>query len=221
MKEDKTMTSIDGYQLFARSDPIKSDCVSLDYGRFYPIEGSPDDASCFLLPNMLSGSDYSGSDYTQANYNAFLAAYGDLPGIYTVYGGLGTYAIAISLEAYQAGVDGNENYADMLAALHALEDYPIIDDEELYQVRQEWQDKEWDDWACSEYLAALECRFDLEFTDVSTEDVRQVFELTAGQANEYWESENSSSWIDVHRMADATEYANIQDWIDWLRSGSE
>lgn len=229
MKDEtnSTLTQIDGYEVFAYTGDYDPDSLSLSYGHMTPVQGNqswiPDDAPRFIMPDLLAGSDYSGSSYTLANYNSFLASYKDLPGIHQVYGGLGTYAVAIRLDTYQAALDGDDDddtYTDLLDTLRALEDYPVIDEEELYRVEQEWQDDSWDDWACDDYLSALASRWGLEFLDVDTGIVRQVFETTANGIGEYWESENSSGYIRVERVAAATDYSDIQEWIDWQWSES-
>lgn len=228
MKDEtnSTLTQIDGYEVFAYTGDYDPDSLSLYYGHMTPVQGNqahiPEDAPRFIMPHPLSGSDFAGSSYTRANYNSFLSSYGDLPGIHQVYGGHGTYAIVISLEAYQVALDGDDDdtYADMLDTLRALEDYPVIDEEEMSRVEQGWQDEAWDDWACNDYLKALSSVWGLEFLSVDTGVVRLVFEITADSIGEYWESEGSSCYIRVERVAAATDYSEIQEWIDWQWSES-
>jgi hypothetical protein len=180
------------------------------YEDFYLAKPS-DQGELYLMPELLSGSDYSGGSHTASNYRAFLKAYGDLPGIHAISGGHGTYAIAVALSTYRDNDEVRET-------LHALEDYPVMDDEDLSYLEQEWADETWENLACDEYLAALSKRFDVELLDVDTQEVREVFEEIASGINEYWESENASCRIDVDRVADATRYEDIQDWIDWIWS---
>ena len=54
----------------------------------------------FLTPDSLSGSDYCHSGSVEvSNHRVFLERYGKLPNVYDVYGGMGTFAIAIRLDS--------------------------------------------------------------------------------------------------------------------------
>ena len=59
----------------------------------------------FVLPAYLSGSDYSGGSVTVSNHRLFIEEFGELEGVHNVYGGYGSYGVAIRLDVWQAGAD--------------------------------------------------------------------------------------------------------------------
>jgi hypothetical protein len=58
----------------------------------------------FVLSGLLCGSDYSGSAVEVSNRRLFLDAFGELDGIHEVYGGHGSFGIAIRLDVWEAAL---------------------------------------------------------------------------------------------------------------------
>jgi hypothetical protein len=193
----------------------------------------------YILPDLLTGSDYSGSAVERSNYQTFLDAFGDLPGVHPVGGDFGSYGVAIHRKTYQlarrADADGLRDshhdtiarLAEMYETLTALEDYPVLDDDAYCELEREWQDEAWDFYARGDYLKALAERISdgaeehnidatIEWLDVDDGLIRQTFETVADDAGIYWEMENSSTWIDAAQVAQATPLDAVTGWIDWL-----
>ncbi len=175
----------------------------------------------YFLSDFLSGSDYSGCLVERANYRDFLEDYGDRDGVHEVYGGHGTFAIAVRIDAIDE---------DMAAVLDSLEDYPLISDETHGELELEAQNEAWDSWARGDFVAGLEARFsedgfgELVFVpdgepktqgrlfgtgerpkpeDLEDAVVR-LFETARETANAYWEIETGGgAHIDVDRVCDA------------------
>jgi len=76
----------------------------------------------YIIPDLLSGSDYSGGTVNKSNYRSFMKLYKDTEGVYGLFGGYNTYSIAIR-------ADVAESNEDIKSTLDTLEDYPIIDDD--------------------------------------------------------------------------------------------
>ena len=118
---------------------------SASYGDF-----TPDVDGAYFLSDFLSGSDYSGCLVERANYREFLEQFGELDGVHEVYGGHGTYAVAVRIDAL----------TDEMAELFAgLEDYPLIDDESHSELEMEAAEEAWDSWARSDFCRAVESQF--------------------------------------------------------------
>ena len=126
---------------------------SASYGDF-----SPDADGRYFLSDFLSGSDYSGSLVERANYRDFLAEYGERDGVHEVYGGHGTYAVAVRIDA----IDD-----EMAALFDGLEDYPLVSEETHSELELEAQQEAWESWAESDFSRAVETAFgeDLDFPD--------------------------------------------------------
>ncbi len=181
---------------------------SASYGDF-----TPDDDGTYFLSDFLSGSDYSGCLVERANYRDFLADYGERDGVHEVYGGHGTYAVAVRIDA----IDD-----EMAAVFEALEDYPLISDESHSELEIDAQSEAWENWAASDFRSALETEFegDLEFEPAEQarlfetgerpapadldEAVLDLFEAARESANCYWEVETGGGvYIDLDRVVDA------------------
>lgn len=174
-----------------------------------------------FLSTYLSGSDYSGSLVEKSNYTVFKEMYGNRPGVYDVWGGYGTYGIAITLETLEA-----EENEDIRETLSALENYPVLDEEEMSRQELEAQEEALESWALSDFKRSLinfyteyeESEYDREnyifslvYDDNAPDDVwKELFYLLAERANEYWVNESGDSmWIDVDRIARTVEDKDI------------
>jgi hypothetical protein len=226
---------LDGYQLFTHMPPeFREDRCDFWYGDLTLDRPTPFTPQ-YIMPDLLSGSDYSGSAVERSNYQTFLDAFGDLPGVHPVTGGYGTYAIAIHRKTYEVAARSSSHshhdtiarLAEMYETLTALEDYPVLDDEAMYELEREWQNEAWDWTIRGDYLTALAERIQalaedqdlyatIDWLDVDDGLIRQTFETAADDACIYWETENSSSWIDAAQVAQATPLDAVTGWIDWL-----
>ena len=182
-----------------------------------------DDADgAYFLSDFLSGSDYSGSLVERANYREFLAEFGELDGVHEVYGGYGTFAIAVRVDAIDDA---------MAEVFQGLEDYPLISEEAHSELELEAQEEAWESWAESDFVRALESRFGEYFAELVyvpctepagqerlfetgerpkpaslEEAVRALFETARETANEYWIDETGgSAWIAIDRVCDAID----------------
>jgi hypothetical protein len=153
---------------------------------------------CYYMPELTGGSDYSGGSVTLANYRSMLESYRDY--VVDLYGGHGTYAIAIPVWAFVC----KPAIAETLAG---LDDYPVIDEEALSDLESEWEQEAWEsfvrhDFKCALENARCECLVGQQchWCTLSDEDARALFEAAREASNTYWEYEHSGAWIDLDRI---------------------
>jgi|WetSurMetagenome_2_1015567.scaffolds.fasta_scaffold104071_2 hypothetical protein len=179
---------------------------SYSYGDFVSFNNEVTDEikkDLFIIPDHLSGSDYSGGSYTVANHKVFLKKFSEVEGVYDLHSGHGTYAIAIRLDVYES----NEEIKEVI---DALDDYPCIDDEARSEVKRGWQQE-----AMKDILRDIERDLDRStnldnyipnLTDVLeklTTD-SDALETMAWEAinkhNLDWSYENNSAYLDYERV---------------------
>ena len=153
----------------------------------------------YLVPGLLSGSDYSGSLVTQSNHKAFSEQFSDGEDVWwtSAPGGHGTYSIVIDTQGVpeddQAGVED---------FLNGLQDYPLADEDLHSQMEMEAQEEAWEDWTEHDFKQALERKFEVEFDEVDSSKLRELFEGASDKANEYWVNEEGGNmWIQVEKVA--------------------
>lgn len=200
------LTSLKGMRV-CRFDSYRDvqpeDLGRLSYGDLKPLDkhqtSKPTD---FLTPELLSGSDYCSSGSVEvSNHRVFLEQFKDSPNVYDVYGGYGTFAVAIRLDSITD---------EMVEVLNALEDYPVLDDDDHSKVEMESENDSWESCYRSDFTRELSKRFPtLEETidNLSTEQVDTLFYALCDRTNTYWEHESgNNAYIDLDRVvAGATE----------------
>lgn len=108
---------------------------SYSYGDFQEYRGEVTEAlkkSLFIIPKWFIGSDHSGGALEKSNHRSFLRIFGKVNGVYELYGGFNTYAIAIR-------VDVAESNPEIKSTLEELENYPLVDEEDHSELEFEWQ----------------------------------------------------------------------------------
>lgn len=178
------------------------------YGQWRTVK--PDDAT-HVIPNYLSGSDYSGSLVERTNHDVFLEDFGNVPGVLDVSGGHGTFAVAVPIRTRKGSWSRGKRTAEMFEWLEKLNDYPLADEEKLSEMELEAQVEAWNSWAASDFRGEVRDHVDpsgedeeLEqaLDDISDDDLYEVFRVAADKANEYWVNESGGEmWIDLKRVA--------------------
>jgi len=171
---------------------------SASYGDFHDFadDATPDD---YIMPELLCGGDYAGTTVERANHRAFLKLYGHHPGVDTVTGGYGTFAVVLSIKWL---LDNPEPAACILDTLEALNEYPVVDDEELSEYEIELTCEGWDCWARHDYLVGLNKKFgDIE---VSDDDAFEIFNKVVARIGEDWYADGNDMYVDVDKVVAAT-----------------
>lgn len=196
----------------------------VNYGDKGNCGGKLDDDHVWFMPSYTSGSDYSGNLVEVSNHRVLLdacvAADQDedevpddcRPWFVDMYGGHGTFAIAIHAER------APDNIVEML---ESLSNYPLLDDSDHSELEMEKQNEAWDNGVRDDYRKALEIAFEsalevfadrhgleietnVDLSDVSDSDISSHFWHWSNEANEYWSNEEGDSvWINVEKVAEA------------------
>jgi len=165
------------------------------------------------IPDDMQGNDIDRNLVAESNYEVWQEEFSDSEGEKWVplHGGHGSYGIAVRLD-----VDDEE----ILETLAALQDYPVISDEDLSRREMEGRDEAWERWVRTDFITAIERKTwtidgrDAEIVefDEGPLDLREWFEKMAEKANENWENEPSGSgvYIDVDRIVDSMDGSDIK-----------
>lgn len=181
---------------------------SISFGDLHRISSKTDPNKIYITNRYMEGGDYSGCYVEKANHAAFLEEYGEYDGVYDVYGGHGSFGVAISL-AWLTDPANEEVAERILETLNALESYPLIDEDVLSEMEQEGIDEAWENWARMDYAGDLQNKFGIDFED--TDQLRSVLETVADRINEYWEDDGGSMYIRIERIVEATTLADLKD----------
>lgn len=152
----------------------------------------------YLVPSMLSGSDYSGGIVTQSNYRAWREKFprGEDKWWGTAPGGHGTYAIVIDLKRVP-----KKREEEVAEFLNALQDYPIADEDLHSRMEMEAQDEAWENDYKKDFAKALGKAWGFEFDEVDEGKLRELFERASDRSGTYWQDqEGSGMCIDIKRL---------------------
>lgn len=152
-------------------DEVLSDVKNILYGEF-----KPDNDGLYLEVPHTTYSDYSGCTIERANCDEFMSQFGNLPGVWELYGGFGTRGIVISLALYES----NE---EIKGVIDGLEDYPLINDEALCELETKIEGESWDSWVKDDLKRALD-KASIEYPD-DDDQLHDLFNAAAECANEY------------------------------------
>ena len=185
------------------------------------VRERPED--CWYMPKLCCGSDYSGSLVHRSNADvlARIAHEAGVPEglVVEVYGGYGTFAIAIR---------GDVDAIEVIEALGALSDYPLLDEMDHSEKEMEAQDSAWDNGGFglrADFVRVLEKRVASDDPDVEDPEidlaaphvrdmVDDLFEHARERANEYWVNEQGPDmWIDVGAVADEVTDEEIAELV--------
>lgn len=143
----------------------------------------------YLMCGLMEGSDYSDGRIIQAaNLKCFLEEFSEIPGVHEVYGGHGTFGIAIKISSLTE---------EMIEMFTGLEDYALVDDEVLSEMEMEEQEKAWEYWVNNDFQRELERLLDIDITDTNGDKFYELFHFLCEKANEYWFEDGCSQYIRI------------------------
>jgi hypothetical protein len=159
----------------------------------------------FFIHSLLSGSDYSGGSVTVSNKRVFLEQFKDHDGVHEVFGGHGTYAVAVRADCLDA---------DICEFFDNIADYPVADENDLSEVESEAEDAAWDSWVRMEFKDALGKLADSEsehgywwneWVDLLDDgELYGLFTQFMEETNSYWENEEGNgAYVDIERVMQA------------------
>jgi len=178
----------------------------------------------FYVP-YATGSDYSGSTVEASNAKCIKDEFGENDWVHPVYGGYNTYAVAIGLTGLLT-CDDDDTFNELCEVIEGLEDYPVIDEEALWELESENSDEAWNTWCRDDFVRALESEFEVKFEWPDDSEFRVFFEDQREKADVYWYCEGSGSgmYVDLDAVAKETSFDDIVKWairyeVSWCNGG--
>jgi hypothetical protein len=171
------------------------------------ITKDTDISDMLITSRYFTGSDYSGTTVELSNYEVFKELYGDLNGVYDVYGGYSTFSMAISVK-WLLNPDNEDKAIEILETLKALSDYPLIDDEHLSNMEYE-KEIEYitQDWYKRELPRMIKEKLNVESYDIDPDTAWELYRDLSELSNSYPTFEtNGYPYIDDDRLK---EYLTI------------
>lgn len=163
---------------------------SASYGDFK--ETSEPTKDCYLMCELMEGSDYSNGRIVQAsNLKAFLEEFKNCSGVHKVYGGHNTFGIAVKIDCLTE---------EMIEIFTSLEDYPLLDEELMSDMELEEQNEAWESWVQSDFQSEIEKHLKIDINDIGKR-FDELFHHLTEEANEYWFEDGCSQYIQLEPIA--------------------
>ena len=175
-----------------------SDLEELDNPDLSDIE------NIYLMHDYCQMGDYGGSLVEKANYEVLTNEYGFI----RVFGDYGSISCMISIQSL---IDMEEEESDTIFdVLEGLNNYPLIDDDELYQQERDQIEEAWDNWVEYDFKRAIELKYDIDLDDyelIPDQTFRSIFDQTAENISEYWINESGyDMWINVDKVVKSLDF---------------
>lgn len=195
-------------------EPLTDEPEEFPLGRFKAVEKYEKDRverepeKHVLISDYLIFSDYTGSDVERSNVRMFFKEHGDKAGVYRVYGGYGTDGIAIRLDVADEGI---------LEDLERLDDYPILDEDDVGSVSLELADEAAESYGYGDFEREINKQFGVTILeDSKSQKLRNLFWQAAQDLPEGFAVETGGNvHFDIKRMVeglsdDALDEAGIE-----------
>jgi len=189
------MPDKDEWYEYTGDDEPSKDFAS--YADFYPCDlKNAKGRKLYLMPKLLSGSDYSGSLVEVSNHRVFWNTFKRCAGVHDVQGGYGTFGVAIREDVY----NGN---GDLRETLERLDGYPLLDEDDHLTLEVEKEGEAWGDWVKHDFIRLVRGAHptleEWEPNDDESE-VEELFRVAQDEANEYWEDDGGSMYIRLEKI---------------------
>lgn len=174
--------------------PAKGQSISWsDIERF---EGTvTDKKAVYVIPKLLSGSDAGPDSLVQrSNFRSFLRDHKRKAGVHEIYGGYGSYGLAIRLDRYET------TFKDIF---DQLESFCLYDEEDHSELEHEEQNRAWEEDFRDEVKETLQKNLegylgpDIDFED---DEIDELFYLASEETATYWEDDGGRPWIRLDRL---------------------
>ncbi len=151
-----------------------------------------------------TGSDYSGGGVNESNYRVLAEMLGEhhpedaQPVVWArTSGGHGTYGIVVRYGDLEE---------EVREAIDALEDYPLMDEEDHSNLEMEQQNEAWEDWGRKELRHEVEKASGLERDaleeSLTDDEWWKISRLAEEKGPIYWEDQSGAGqWIDMKKVA--------------------
>ena len=137
---------------------------------------------------------------------------------------------------------GDDTGEEMVESLESLEDYPVLDEDDMSALELERQAEAWESWAAADWRKEVEKQLQalapeqadqywaeecLDQVEGLASKLEELFYACADQANEYWQEESDGSWwircesiaesIDLEDLKTLTGLALLPPSQEWRR----
>jgi len=174
----------------------------------------------YLIPRLMSGSDYCGDSVNKSNYRVFLAEFKEdkkeeANGILSLYGAYSSYGIAIRLDVLKED-------EEMQNCLKELCNYPLMNEDDLSHLEMVLQEEAWTDYVKSDFENEIEDGLGIDdLGEIGLDDDEKIFNLfryLEEKTNTYWQIETGcTAYIDLKRIMENFD----EDFKLWKRDEIE
>jgi hypothetical protein len=120
--------------------------------------------------------------YNESNHRVFLDEHKDVPGIYDVWGGYGSFGVAIRLDAL-----ANE---DIKRDLTNMEENGVLSDEDYYELQDSYINESWEEYTRDDFIKQVrESDSFLIDLKISKPKLLELFQECTSETGEVWEDE--------------------------------
>ena len=175
----------------------------ISWSDLHPFNGEANEETLktiYLVPDLLSGGDYSNSSEVQvSNHRSFLKEFKNVEGVYDVWGGFGSFAVAIRADV----AESNEQIKE---TLDGLENYPVIDEDDMSELRNEWEQL-----AVQDMIHGIQNDIEtsleelIKGTDIDSEKVEFLIWDGINELNLEWSYEANSAYLDADKVLSYVE----------------
>lgn len=165
------------------------------------------------ISSHCQGGDYGGGTHNISNARVLIDEFSS-PELREIGGGYGSFGVA---------VDPRYLSEDLLENLQSLENYPVLNEDDLSHYEMELQSEAWESWAEREFRDALENRLseissedeaENATEEISSETLYELFHQALETGNLYWSHEcATSAWIDCEEVAAEVSEENLKDLL--------
>ena len=165
------------------------------------------------ISSHCQGGDYGGGTHNISNARVLIDEFSS-PELREIVGGYGSFGVA---------VDPRYLSEDLLENLQSLENYPVLNEDDLSHYEMELQSEAWESWAEREFRDALENRLseissedeaENATEEISSETLYELFHQALETGNLYWSHEcATSAWIDCEEVAAEVSEENLRDLL--------
>lgn len=170
--------------------------------------------SDYFYSKYLSYSDYSGTIENKANQKVLLEEFGDLDGVLQIYGGYSTSLILVRIDV----LDNNE---ELQKTILGLEDWPILDEDNLWKIEEEAKEEAITNWVLSDFKRLVQKTWNYDFSLLNDNFLRELFYQCVEKTNEEWFFEYTDAVISIDRILKELEREDFLECFNLAKENFE
>ena len=177
------------------------------------LDNTPID-EIFLMSNYMQYGDYDNSCMIErSNVKLFLESFGQLPFIFKVWGGYGSTGIAIALKGLMDPLN-EEKALEIIETLNNLNDYPVIDDEDMSNMEYECFLESLDSFEIRDCNKLLATQYLVNVDDYDEDKLKDVLIESDRHGNPSWFIESGGiCYIDTKELI---SHVSLSDYYSCL-----